>query len=392
MRSYFLAVSCGMALSLMTGCAAGLQAEVGTAPPFSVPDTPDTVRVRILYTKTPSSLSSTGSYRFQLRKGGKMVAPTGTTRVRAMRSALVFGHQSFKGEVVAMPSGSSDTLKLNGRRYRGILVFHPLGSSRYDVVEYVNLEEYLYGVLPREVEPKWPIDALKAQAVVSRTYVLSSKLTATGQRFDVSNGVLDQVYGGQEAEAPESNRAVEESRGEVLLDQSGKPVQAFFHSSCGGMTELPQYVWKSSNAADVFGCVPDAFCNGDPHYKWQLTISYATIKARLRRGGIRVRDIKSIAIVQKSPSGRAEIFSLQTSKGAVEVWGNRFRLALGPEVLRSTLIVNMKAGKSMVSFEGRGWGHGVGLCQWGAQGRAQAGQTYKQILETYYPKAKLSKV
>ena len=76
----------------------------------------------------------------------------------------------------------------------------------------------------------------------------------------------------------------------------------------------------------------------------------------------------------------------------MEVWGNRFRLALGPEALRSTIITNLKAGKSTVSFEGRGWGHGVGLCQWGARGRALAGQNYKQILETYYPKAKLAKV
>ena len=126
--------------------------------------------------------------------------------------------------------------------------------------------------------------------------------------------VLDQVYGGLEVEAPESNRAVDESRGEILVDEAGKPFQAFFHSSCGGSTELPSHVWKSSTESDVFGCVADPFCDGDPHYKWRLSISYATIRARLRKAGIRVRDIKKIIIVQKSDSGRADVWSADVAR------------------------------------------------------------------------------
>src|SRR5438309_11519512 len=106
-------------------------------------------------------------------------------------------------------------------------------------------------------------------------------------------------------------------------------------------------------------------------------------------GCARPRD-KNVAVLHKSPSGRAEVFKLQTARGEVQVPANKFRLAVGPEALRSTLFVNMKAGKRTVWFEGRGWGHGVGLCQWGARGRARAGQNYKKILETYYPKAKLT--
>ncbi len=378
MRLTPFAIASFVSLSLLTGCAAGLRADTG-GPAFVLPSTQDTLRVRILYGKAPSRLDSTGSYQFQLRKGGKLYTSKASTRVRAMHSTMVLGSQSFKGEVVAIPASSSDTLKLNGRRYRGILIFHPLGSGRYDVIEYVNMEDYLYGVLPREVEPSWPIESLTAQAIVSPTYPRSNKMTDANARFDVSNSVLDQVYGGMEVEAPESNRAVEESKGEILVDGSGKPVQTFFHSSCGGSTELPQNVWKSSNAPDVFGCVSENFCEADPHFKWQLTVSYSTIRARLRRAGVHVATIKNISIGKKSESGRAEVFRLQTSHGTVDVWGNRFRLALGPEALRSTLIINMKAGKSSVWFEGRGWGHGVGLCQWGARGRALAGQTYRSF-------------
>jgi len=391
MRAFFLTAVSFVAFSLLTGCATGLSAEVGS-PPVVLPHASDTLRVRILFTKSPVRLDSTGSYQFQMRNGGKIYTASSVTSVRPMRGGMMFGRQKLKGDVVAMPAGDKDILKLNGRRYRGVFVFHPLAGGRYDVVEYVSMDDYVYGVLPREVEPSWPLESLKAQAIVSRTFALSNKLTDAKERFDVTDGVMDQVYGGMHVEDPASNKAVDETHGEILTDATGKPIQAFFHSSCGGHTELPEHVWKSSNAGDVFGCVSDAFCDGDPHYKWQLSISYRTIRTRLRKVGVRIGDIKKVTVVQKSESGRAEIFGLQTSNGLIPVPGNKFRLALGPENLRSTLIINMKAGKSNVWFEGRGWGHGVGLCQWGARGRALAGQTYKQILETYYPKAVLSKV
>jgi stage II sporulation protein D len=174
---------------------------------------------------------------------------------------------------------------------------------------------------------------------------------------------------------------------------SGKPVLTYFHSSCGGRTELPQHIWKTVPSEDVYGNVQDAsYCQEDPHYLWKLELSYATIRRRLRRAGIKLRDLKKISIVQKSLSGRAEIIGLQTSKGMVEISGNRFRLAMGADALRSTLFVNVKQSKRSVLFEGHGWGHGAGLCQWGAHGRAMAGQNYNTILKTYFPKAALAKV
>jgi stage II sporulation protein D len=390
MRSFALRLACVVSFWVLTGCAVGLQAET-RAPAVNLPANPETVRIRILYTRLPSTLSCTGPYRFQLHQGGKSYVRRSSIKVCAMRTTMVFGQTSFKGEMVAMPDSSTDTLKLNGRRYRGLLVFHPLGIGRYDVVEYLSVEEYVYGVLPREVEIAWPLDALKAQAVVSRTYVLYNKEKQATERYDVLDSVHDQVYGGEEVEAPSTTQAVNDTRGEILVDPTGKPVQAFFHSSCGGHTERPEHVWKSSNDPDVFGVISDgSYCSEDPHYKWQLTLGYNVLRAKLKRAGFRIRDIKKISVLQKSESGRVEVFNIETSRGEIEVGGNRFRLAIGPELLRSTLLTNMKVGKKSVYFEGRGWGHGVGLCQWGARGRALAGQHYKDILQTYYPKAKLT--
>jgi stage II sporulation protein D len=353
---------------------------------------PELVRIRVLYTKQPVRLEGTGPYQFGLKQAGTTFTAYGPVRVRAMRKTMVFGHKGFKGEVLVMPVSSTDTLKINGRRYRGTLVFHPLGSGRYDVVETVDVDEYVYGVLPREVETSWPPAALKAQAVVSRSYAVANKSQDPTARFDLSDSVFDQVYGGMDVESPESNRAVDNTHGEVLVGPSGKPVVAYFHSSCGGRTELPQHVWKTAPPDDVYGNILDTYCQEDPHYLWKLELSYATIRQRLRRAGVRLHDLKKIAIVQKSLSGRAEIIGLQTSRGVLEISGNRFRLAMGADALRSTLFVNVKQTKKSVLFEGHGWGHGAGLCQWGAHGRAMAGQDYKSILKTYFPKAKLASV
>src|SRR5437879_91506 len=182
LRPFVLGVAGLGFLVALAGCATGLSAESG-APPLTLSTAPDTVRVRVLYTNSPARLTCVGGYRFGLRMGGKTYLAHESTRVRAMRNRMVFGHQGFKGEVVVTPANSTDALSLNGRRYRGSLVFHPLRNGRYDVVEYLTLQEYLYGVLPREVDPAWPLDALKAQAIVSRSYAVYSKSAAARERF-----------------------------------------------------------------------------------------------------------------------------------------------------------------------------------------------------------------
>jgi stage II sporulation protein D len=347
--------------------------------------------VRILYTKSPAHLDASGPFLYQQRKGGKIYPGKAAIRVRAMRSYMVFNHQSFKGDVAVVPIGSTDTLRLNGRRYRGALIFHPVGGGRYDVVEILGLEEYLYGVLPREVGGDWPLESLKAQAVVSRTYVIANRATDPAQRFDVFSDVKHQVYGGLEDEVPAASLAVDQTRGQILQDHEGRPVQTFFHSSCGGYTETPENVWNMTEPSDVFASIKDDFCHEDPYSHWQIELKKSTIIARLRKIGYKMRDIQKITAGKKSKSGRAVTVWIYSSKGKTEIQGNRFRLALGPEVLRSTLLTDVTSSKRTVRFEGSGWGHGVGLCQWGARGRALAGQKYEMILEAYYPGARLKR-
>jgi stage II sporulation protein D len=348
---------------------------------------PTTVRVCLFHARKPVRLGCTGPYDYMSLAGGKVVSGSTDQKVQSGRGrSLSIGGRSFNGDVLVAPVAPKDFLIINGRRYRGAIIFEPLASGRFDVVEQLDFEEYLYGVLPREMGPQWPIEALKAQAVVSRTYVLANRGSG---RYDVASDVSSQVYGGFEDESPLANQAVQETRGEVLVDKRGNPIQAFFHSSCGGRTETPQFVWNSSEVWDYFSSVKDSYCEADPYYHWKLDISASTLKARLARAGVKVGDIKKIKADKRSPSDRVTVFAIYGSKKNAQLPGNRFRIAVGPETLRSTLLTDISKTRSGFHFEGRGWGHGVGLCQWGARGRALAGQRYTDIVQAYYPETSL---
>jgi stage II sporulation protein D len=138
--------------------------------------------------------------------------------------------------------------------------------------------------------------------------------------------------------------------------------------------------------------VPDSFCKADPFSHWAFKVSAGFVTARLKRAGVRVGNVTRIKIAKRSPSGRAEIFTVYGSRKHADVNGNKFRIALGPERLRSTLITDLSGVRGGFRFEGRGWGHGIGLCQWGARGRALAGHKYATIIEAYYPESQLVRV
>ena len=278
----------------------------GAAPPAvqtSSVTPPGIVRVRIAHTKSALYLGCTGAYDFMALSGGKVHSVKERLTLRRSSRGIQVGRTVFNSDILAAPVSPTDFLTLNGRRYRGALILEPVPHGRMDVIEQLDLEEYLYGVLPREVGADWPLDALKAQAVVSRTYVLANLATDPDQRFDVSSGVSDQVYGGREDEAPPASQAVDQTRGEVLVDKLGKPFLAFFHSSCGGQTETPEYVWTGRVPEEDYAASTDAYCKDDPYYHWELTLSAGTIRARLRRAGIRVGSISQIKIAKSRRPG-----------------------------------------------------------------------------------------
>jgi stage II sporulation protein D len=259
------------------------------------------------------------------------------------------------------------------------------------VINEIGLEDYLAGILPEEVNPGWPIESLKAQAVVSRTYALKNLRKHEKDGFDLCTETHCQVYGGVESEKKTTTEAVEQTRSEVLTFK-GDLVQALFHACCGGYTEDPVNVWIWSAATPSYlKGRRDKFCKDSPHAFWKNRIEGEFISQRLNKAGFDVGKIESIRISGRDRSGRAELLKIKHSYGTLSIMASKFRLAVDPWLIKSTLFDKIVRYGSTFEFRGSGWGHGVGMCQWGAKVMSDKKYTYKEILKFYYPGTEVEK-
>jgi stage II sporulation protein D len=251
------------------------------------------------------------------------------------------------------------------------------------VINELPLEEYLYGVIKMEVDPRWPSETLKAQAVAARTLALYSLNRFAAEGYDVRATTDSQVYGGIQAEDPRATTAVEETRG-LVITYRGTPILSVYHSDSGGHTESSEYVWGGSYA--YLRGVADPYAAATPGREWISRIEAPVLEERLRRAGKSVSGITAIEATAFSPSGRVLSVVLRTTRGRVDLKATEIRAALGPEALRSTLFtVHLLPGEvPVVEFVGRGSGHGVGMSQWGARGQGLQGRTFQEILRYYY--------
>lgn len=272
------------------------------------------------------------------------------------------------------------SVKVNGKRYRGKIEVLK-DNSRLLLINELNLEDYLVGLINQEISSRWPMEAVKAQAVVARTYALYQKNTRKDASYDLESTVTSQVYSGIDSEDELARQAVKETEGEVAL-YNGDLIQALYHSSCGGKTEAAVEVWGKN--VPYLKSIKDPHCTEAPNYFWQYNISLGELSDRLKRQNRGMGEIRSISILKKSGTGRVITLAVRHSGGISKMSGRDFREAVGLENLRSTDFT-VKAKGDLISFAGSGGGHGVGMCQWGAKGMADDGRTYKQILKWYYP-------
>ena len=282
-----------------------------------------------------------------------------------------------------------DLLRINGEKYRGQVVIRRDKKGRLNIINEVNIDDYLYGVLPHEISPAWPLEAMKAQAVASRTLALYRKRRSRAKDYDLDATIFAQIYRGMEGEDRRTNQAVEETRGKVLTYQ-GKIVNSIFHATCGGHTEEAKNVWAGSEEP-YLKSISCTFCKDSPYYQWEKRIKKGDLRNVLEEKGLDLSRIKEIEITEKSPTGRAVRIAVRHRKATQPLMANNFRLFLGPDLLRSTLFTVSKE-KNEFIFKGRGWGHGVGMCQWGAKGMAEKGKDYKEILKHYYTGVEIEKV
>ena len=271
-------------------------------------------------------------------------------------------------------------LNLNGIPYRGELRVARSAKGDMDVINVLNVEAYLYGVVPKEMSPKWPLEALKAQAIAARTYVLYQKEKGKDRAYDVLASTASQVYGGAGAEAAISNRAVDETKGMVLL-YGGQLALPYFHANSGGMTEEARRVWS----ADVpyLKAVRDDFSAKAPGYSWKLSLNIDKIRVALNKQGLDLGQIERLVPLDISPSGRVTKIKIFHEGKESVLSGNDFRLKTDPTQVKSTLFKMTNEGDE-IHLEGKGSGHGVGMSQWGAYIMAREGLSYGDILRHYY--------
>jgi len=378
---------------------------------------------------------------------GLLSVPVNDKAIMIVDNTSVFMYYDTSDAVFAlMPLADGDLIGFESRKYRGAIGVQRYADSDPTVINYIGVEPYIYGVLPREMSGDWPLEALKAQAVAARNYAYASFNKHGKWGFDLCNLQDCQVYGGASVERPRSNDAVDETWGRLLV-YDNKPITAFFHSNSGGRTENSEYVWSA--VTPYLKSVDDPYSVGQPSATWTKTYTTAQVDDILKSKNINIGPLIGIYVTKVSPNGRAletvfvgrdgdyvatkekaryilGTYDIRSSWYTIEGGGSYVPGAGGTLALESaggkksvpleslivegaggqvtlgasklTLItasgvgdfeptgsvVTPGTGSATIVFKGYGFGHGVGMSQWGAKAMADLGMSYEQILTHYY--------
>ena len=349
------------------------------------------VRVALLETAPEVRLTLDAEWQLASEGGARAQVPPGELVIRPEGDGLaasgVASHDwpaarslRLRTATPAPPGEPGPAFELNGKRYRGELEVRRLESGALQAINHVGLEDYLAGVLGHEMPLRWPDAAVEAQAIAARTYALSELKPRAA--FDLYADTRSQVYGGVTGEDARAREILTRTRGRILTSQ-GELFVTYFHSTCGGDTVPARWIfpWVKQEIAPLEGA-SGCRCQGSRYYRWEETrdlsreVKELVLELPLRqltvehwpRGGY----VKSLRIVDAG--GDVETISGWDARRAFGLRGYAWDAGLSPD------------GRS-VRFQGRGWGHGVGLCQWGARGFAQDGMDARAILARFYPGA-----
>lgn len=263
-----------------------------------------------------------------------------------------------------------------------LLIRRPFRSAAgVMVINHVELEEYVKGVVPSEMHSAWHPEALKVQAILARTYVVYQHAMNGTHDYDVVSGTQDQVYRGRQGVDQRIEAAVEATRGLVVTYQNA-PILAAFSSTAAGLTEDAMNVW--SKDLPYLKGVDCPFDRNSPYYRWRAEFLLQDLEDALKRQGYPVGTLASLTPVSYSAAGRVVSLRLLHSQGELILRGEELRRLVGYTVIPSTQFEIEAIGKTVV-LSGRGAGHAVGLCQWGAKEMAGLGYPYATILRYYFP-------
>jgi stage II sporulation protein D len=415
---------CSLAFLLLPGCA-GVKRPV--RPPTELPR----VRVGLVVDAKTVTVSATGEFQIGIKgtvrkpklcsAGERWTFLPGTAGGSGRGIEIVDPDGLSRGTLdvvlVVRSSGRESFLTVGGKRYRGEFEIFRSRSGLLTLVNVVDIESYLRGVVPNEIGGLTPeiLEAVKAQAIAARTYVFYFHGRYEEDGFDVLPTVQDQVYTGVDGEKPVSDRAIAETFGIIIL-HGGKPIRANYSSTCGGRTASIEEVWPEkpvsylTSVADRKPYEKEAYCSHSPNYRWRETWSGEEFESMFKRYFPRhypnVRQpsesekLVNIKVGRRTKSGRVAVLEVITTDSVYRLYGDTIRfVARRPDsrdsILRSTLFdvdVQRRRGYAeRVVFVGGGYGHGVGMCQMGAIGMARRGMDARQILTHYYRGVKLSR-
>jgi stage II sporulation protein D len=346
------------------------------------------VRVAVIKDAQQLNLSIRSSFKIMpleadeiLYEGGKL----DSSLVEPTLWGVKIADMDFKVYGIRVISLTDSAIFINKRSFRGEVDIIRQGNKTLLVVNYINVEDYLRGVLYMEVSHWWPMNTLKAQAIAARTFALYQANLNKGKDYDLESTVYSQVYGGSAFERIRTNDAVYKTTG-LVLTYNGQLFPAFYHATCAGHTEDASTLWKT----DLYPLkgVACNFCRQSPHFYWKRKIPVKDIENALA-----IKDIQGITPKATNNSGRIVLLAINTHDKTIDVSAKDFRQKLGSNLIKSTIFkINIKPdsdGKLIAYIEGAGWGHGVGMCQWGAFGMALRNYKAEDILKYYYPGAEI---
>ena len=336
-----------------------------------------TIRVALLDAARVAELRGSDIYVSEIGGGA-----TGAWRIDVVRAVPAGTGIEIDGRrAPAFRLRSERPIRLNNRDYPSTLEIVRSGEG-LAVINELPLEDYVVGVLRAEASEKWPLEMLRAQAIVSRTYAAYHRSIAGSKPYHILASTLHQQYAGRVPPSSPIWGAVRDTAGQVLLWE-GEVFPAFYHTESGGYTEDPRMIFAARNVP-ALKPVRCEFSAGSPHYYWSLDVRLTELGDALRKGDVNVGPVTAIDVTERTPSLRAATVTVHGGRGSARLRGNDFRRMLGYDALKSTLFAVALDGE-WAHFSGRGYGHGAGMCQWGAKGMAEQGYSAPKILEFFYP-------
>lgn len=335
-----------------------------------------TIRVHLTDVKAPYTINIKGPYKaYNYKYESEIVSAltNETVMVVEHRLGLKVNNVGIYKEGIVFET--ADGFILNGKEYYGSLKFIPYKGDMIAINE-LNIEDYVKGVLPHEMSPDWPIEALKSQAVAARTYAMFHILKNNGELpYDVNNTTKYQVYNGKEKINWTVEQAVDRTKYEIVVYKN-KVIATYFSALCGGHTDSAKNVFGT--AVPYLEGVQCPYCNAQIK-TWTNALSYKELNNDLANYSVNADEKSSIGMTIDPKSGKAVNIKIDDN----DISSRDFRSILSPKLVPSLNFTINKIDNGII-ITGKGSGHGVGMCQWGAYGMSQVKKDYGDILKFYY--------